>query len=230
MTRPHQWHIAGVFIGLFMLVFTACNSDPSIETTESFDLSTYGEETPSIAETQEEEVESATFDPSRQIIQPATDYPNRPQTVDDVHMATFHQDDPSIVAGTGNPQLLIFYTITDNSKVCITPGCQLPQSNRFACANCQFLLPVLQPLEAEYWGQVDFVHINFSVDDMPTNQILEYYNVNVFGKPTIIFVTAEGDVIRNYRTNQTFNGTGLPTENDYRVTFDRHLAEIEEGS
>jgi hypothetical protein len=66
-------------------------------------------------------------------------------------------------------------------------------------------------LEADYWGQVDFVYLDG--DRSETSEIRNRYAM--FGQPQFVFITAEGDIIQRFS-----GGTG---EGLFREAFDEYL-------
>jgi thioredoxin-like negative regulator of GroEL len=68
--------------------------------------------------------------------------------------------------------------------------------------------PMVHGLEAEYWGQIDFVYLD--IDDSGNDGVKEQYEF--ISQPTFILIDADGAVIERW--------FGYVSEEEFRQAFD----------
>lgn len=100
----------------------------------------------------------------------------------------FRADSAERVAATGNPQLVEFFA--------------------YWCTVCQGIRPTIHSLEAEYWGEVDFVYLD--IDDAANEDLMEQFNF--VGQPLLVVIDAEG--------NEMARWYGAPPEAELRDALD----------
>lgn len=71
--------------------------------------------------------------------------PDRPCSSAEVLQPYYRTDQSGAVASTGNPQLLVFWNTT---------------AGYYGCSYCALARPILQQLEAEYWGRINFIYLD----------------------------------------------------------------------
>lgn len=67
-------------------------------------------------------------------------------------------------------------------------------------------------LEAEYWGQIDFVYLN--IDDPATQSVKQQFGFSY--QPLFILIAADGMEVTRW--------FGYISEDEFRQAFDAHLA------
>lgn len=138
--------------------------------------------------TVEEMVEAPTTPPTEQPAAAAIpDRPSAPASPDQ------YRDDPeALVGATGNPQLVEFFT--------------------YWCPTCRALRPMVHGLEAEYWGQVDFVYIDREAEDNQT--VTRRFGVR--SQPILVLLDPEGNELERW--------FGYVSEEELRAGIDAYLA------
>ncbi|NDJ53886.1 MAG: hypothetical protein GYB68_12500 [Chloroflexi bacterium] len=142
---------------------------------------------------QDEAAESASEDsaeesaPSDELLAGRPDAPPAPDE-------GFRSDLPEHVAATGRPQLVKFFA--------------------YWCSVCNRMRPTVHQLEADYWGQIDFVYLN--IDEGPNQPTLD--NFQFTSQPLFVFIDDDGTEIQRW-----FGFTG---EDSFREVFDDHLNAI----
>lgn len=124
---------------------------------------------------------------------PAGTAAEEPSTVEDAPAAaerpsepageSFRADDVSHIAATGRPQLVEFFA--------------------FWCSTCARVRPIVHALEAEYWGEVDFVYLD--IDDPDNREAMSEYGFT--SQPYFVLLDEDGEVQETffgYQTEETF--------------------------
>lgn len=112
----------------------------------------------------------------------------RPTTAEEVAAAaTYREDHPAQIGTTGLPQLIVFYN-------------NLGEEGG-GCINCSRYRGVLQELEVELWGRLDFVYLNNEYTEIEEIQRLLGITSGFSRKIAIsmVLLDANGDRIRVYR-------------------------------
>ncbi len=99
--------------------------------------------------------------------------PDRPSAPVPIN-GDYRYDPPTVVAATGNPQFLEFFTGW--------------------CPTCKTMKPTVHGLEAEYWGTLDFVYLD---REAPANsELVATYGIS--SQPIFILVDADGNEIQRW--------------------------------
>jgi thiol-disulfide isomerase/thioredoxin len=86
----------------------------------------------------------------------------------------FRNDPATVFAATGRPQFVEFFT--------------------YWCPTCKSIKPTIHALEAEYWGQIDFVYLDRESD--ANSALVERFGIR--GQPVLILVTADGTEVQRW--------------------------------
>jgi len=105
----------------------------------------------------------------------------------------FHNDAAELVGNTGKPQFVEFFT--------------------FWCPTCRTMKPLVHSLEAEYWGQIDFVYLDR--EDAANRELVAQFGVR--GQPVLFLLDAQGNII-----NQWF---GIVNADELQSAFAQVLGE-----
>lgn len=112
--------------------------------------------------------------------------PSEPAPLD-----AFRADSVEHVAMTGNPQLVEFFA--------------------FWCSTCRRARPIVHELEAEYWGEIDFVYLD--IDDPANREAMDRYGYRA--QPFFVLLDEEGQVINTW--------FGVQDASTLRTAFDSLL-------
>jgi|GEM_PF-719056 len=86
----------------------------------------------------------------------------------------FHNDPVELVGNTGNPQLLEFYTTW--------------------CPTCRQAAPIVHGLEADYWGDVDFIYLDR--EEAVNKDVVDLFGIRY--QPVFILLDAEGNFVEQW--------------------------------
>ncbi len=112
----------------------------------------------------------------------------RPVTAEEVAAAnTYREDHPDQIGTTGLPQLIVFYNNLGEDAG--------------GCINCSRYRGVLQELEVELWGRLDFIYLNNEYTEIEEIQRLLGITSGFSRKIAIsmVLLDADGERIRVYR-------------------------------
>ena len=129
---------------------------------------------------------------------------------EDIQTGFYREDSLDDIGATGRPQLLFFYA---------------QELEDGGCTGCDGVLPVVQKLESDYFGQIDVVYLNWLDDEAVRETMRLDYSLDVWltrpshlwYEPGLVFVAPDGEAIRTFRTRRE--------EVDFRTTFDRYLGD-----
>jgi thiol-disulfide isomerase/thioredoxin len=88
--------------------------------------------------------------------------------------ADYINDAPALLAATGRPQFVEFYTTW--------------------CPTCRGMKPTVHTLEAEYWGKIDFLY--YDREHSPNSDLVSRFQVR--GQPVFFLLSPEGEIIEQW--------------------------------
>lgn len=185
MTRKTPWMVIVVVLAA-ALILAACGGSKS--GTESDSGSAPAQVEP-VANTAQNDAPAAEVDSA--VAQPVSDVPGKrdaPAPVDGDYAA----DTATLVGATGRPQLVEFFT--------------------YWCSVCRSIKPTIHTIEAEYWGQVDFVYLDREAD--ANSEVVQQFGI--FGQPVLVLLDANGNEVQRW--------FGAVNGNELRAALDDHLA------
>lgn len=88
--------------------------------------------------------------------------------------ADYVNDAPALLAATGRPQFVEFYTTW--------------------CPTCRGMKPIVHSLEAEYWERIDFLY--YDREHSPNEDLVDRFQVR--GQPVFFLLSPEGEIIEQW--------------------------------
>ncbi len=119
-------------------------------------------------------------------------YQPRPHRAQPASPDAITEDSAQFFAATDNPQLVEIFT--------------------YWCTTCERIRPVVHQLEAEYWGEIDFLYLDREAsENSELNQLL-----GVRFQPEFYLIDPDGTVVVSW--------FGARSEEDIRAILDEYLA------
>lgn len=160
---------------------------PDVQSEEATDEPTPA---PTISDQSEQPTVETTTDDSEPVVEEASFAP-RPHRSAPADPEVIIEDSAEFFAATGSPQLVEIFT--------------------YWCTVCARIRPTVHALEADYWGQIDFLYID---RENPANTELNQL-LGVRYQPEFYLVSPDGAVVESW--------FGARSEEDMRTILDGYL-------